>query len=411
MSKKQTIEQAEEEKSALVPLRINDTRRRPYGLCAQAGISTYGMSPGEAWAAWDEYREELRKAKKEGKKTKPLQIAKQPKSARTPIIKETKPPVDRRRMTPKEPPVALPVAKQKPADAPAVPVQAPQTSIRIPSLNARNIEISNSNSMFNRGTVIEKDYQNYANRILSWDIADSKKEQLIATLHKKFEEKLYADSQFVPWTVSGPARYPSQKMNARAERSLKKSAEISEWFDQIEKSVKNSQTQYNDDRRKQKARFEEMNFNRCIENGWYRMGSKDGGLNPTSVANGLAPLAQYDSERFVELYEKYDKELHFRKNTTAAKIYESIKAGTFKGAQPAQKLHESDNLNAYKGKIGSGEERVFIKFVTKPKPQLVYALKSRGYHWNSNEGAWGVPVNKYDAEFVAGIEERYAKYL
>lgn len=407
--KKQKIEQVEEEQAKLVPVRIVDTRRRPYGLCARVGISTQGMTPGEAWAAWDEYREEERKAKKEGKKTKPMQIVKPSKRQSAPPVKEAvKAPADRRRMAPKEPPVA-PIAKPKPkpAEAPAAPVQAPQPSIPIPSLNARNIETANSNSMFDRGTVIEKDYQSYANRILSWDIADSKKEQLIATLHKKFEERLSADSQYVPWTVSGRARYPVQKMQARAERSMKKSVEISEWFEQVEESVANSQRQYQDDRA-WKAKREEEGFKTLLGCGWFHRGGK---LNPTALANGLAPIAHYDSERFVELYEKYDKELHFRKNTTAAKIYESIKAGTFKGAQPAQKLHESDNLNAYKGQIGSGEERVFIKFVTRPKPQLIYALKSRGYHWNSNEGAWSVPVKKYDADFVASIDERYAKYL
>ena len=52
-----------------------------------------------------------------------------------------------------------------------------------------------------------------------------------------------------------------------------------------------------------------------------------------------------------------------------------------------------------------------MKFTTRPKQQLVYALKKRGWHWNSNEQAWSVPVSKYDEEFVKGIDERYKKYL
>ena len=52
-----------------------------------------------------------------------------------------------------------------------------------------------------------------------------------------------------------------------------------------------------------------------------------------------------------------------------------------------------------------------MKFTTKPKPQMIYALKKRGWHWNSLEEAWSIPAEKYDADFVKGIEERYKKYL
>ena len=73
-------------------------------------------------------------------------------------------------------------------------------------------------------------------------------------------------------------------------------------------------------------------------------------------------------------------------------------------------MHETENLNAYRKKIDAGE-RVFLKFTTRPKPQLVYALKRRGWHWNAYEKAWSVPAEKYDAAFVAGIDENYEKYL
>lgn len=129
------------------------------------------------------------------------------------------------------------------------------------------------------------------------------------------------------------------------------------------------------------------------------------------VARALEGVAVHDAKRYTELYEEYDKKYHFRKNTSAAKIYEEIKAGNFNGGKKtAEKLHETENLNAYRKKIDAGE-RVFMKFTTRPKQQLVYALKKRGWHWNSNEQAWSVPVSKYDEEFVKGIDERYKKYL
>lgn len=97
----------------------------------------------------------------------------------------------------------------------------------------------------------------------------------------------------------------------------------------------------------------------------------------TTVATWLTPIAQYDPKRYAELYEKYDKEYHFRKNTNAAKLYDKVKTGEYTGKKPPKKLMESDSYNAYRKTIQSGE-RVFMKFTTKPKPQLIYALKSAG---------------------------------
>lgn len=83
--------------------------------------------------------------------------------------------------------------------------------------------------------------------------------------------------------------------------------------------------------------------------------------------------------------------MRFRKNSTAAKLYDGIQNGTYKGIKPPKKLYESDSYNAYRKNIQSGE-RVFLKFTTKPKPQMIYALKKRGWHWNALENAWSVPV-------------------
>jgi len=173
------------------------------------------------------------------------------------------------------------------------------------------------------------------------------------------------------------------------------------WFEKIEESVRESKRQYEDTSAKDAKRAEE-HFKEALARGWF--------TSPTTIANALTPIAQYDPARFVELYDEMDKKYRFRKNTTAAKIYDKIKAGTYQGAPKAQKLLETDNLNAYRKRIDAGE-RVFIKFTTRPKPQLIYALKKRGWHWNALESAWSVPVDKYDKEFVASIDDRYEKYL
>ena len=61
-------EEKEEQATQLRMLQVkSDLRRRPYGLLEGVGMSTSGMSPREAWAAWNAYRKEERARRKEGK--------------------------------------------------------------------------------------------------------------------------------------------------------------------------------------------------------------------------------------------------------------------------------------------------------------------------------------------------------
>lgn len=57
-----------------------DLYKRPYGLLEGAGISSYGLTPGQAWAAWDAYRRDVAAMKREEKNTpKPKEKEKYPK--------------------------------------------------------------------------------------------------------------------------------------------------------------------------------------------------------------------------------------------------------------------------------------------------------------------------------------------
>ena len=53
----------------------------------------------------------------------------------------------------------------------------------------------------------------------------------------------------------------------------------------------------------------------------------------------------------------------------------------------------------------------YIRFTMKPARQLIVALKSRGWWWNSGKRAWSTYLDRLDKEWVAGISERYAKYV
>ncbi len=367
-----------------------ETYRRPYGLLAKAGISTAGMRPRDAWNAVNELRRAEAAAQRQEKEAK-----KRPKQAKIkPARVENKPKAKEPQKVLHAPPqrLALPLPKNKQKAA-------------VPELSARDREMANNNSMFNRGDGTVNSYKAYADEINGWDISLKQKEKLIAQLKKKFDERLSVDARYVPWTVSGPAGYNAKKMNGLADRAMRTSAEISDWFDKVRENVKRSNQ--NTDDRGAKARQSEEWFNRALQSGWY---NRNGKPDPTQVANGLAEIALYNPKRFAVLYEKYDKQLHFRKNTNAAKLYEKVKTGEYTGLKGPKKLYESDSYNVYRKNIKAGE-RVFINFPVPPKPQMIWALKKRGWHWNDMENAWSVPVDKYDEKFVKGIEENYSKYL
>lgn len=395
--RKQQMALEEEEVPKAVPLRIkSDLRKRPYGLCESVGISTSGLSPREAWAEWNAYRKEERERKKKGKPkdrksgfvpAKPLPHAKERTAPSVPV-----------RAAKTQPAPVVSIAEKKAVTAPPATV----CGVKIPELSAAAISNANNNSMFDRGSSSNAEYQKYVQRIMAMDISDGKKQQLVNELHKRWSKLLSYQAAHVPWTVAGPARYNAKRLD-KSDQIMRTGSEISEWFDRVEKSVENSKRQYRDNSAIEAQRAEE----------WVRRvadGKVFNGVVPQMVADALLEVAPHDPQRFAELYEEYDKQYHFRGNTNAAKVYKSVKAGTFQKAKPAEKLHETDNLNTYRKKIDAGE-RVFLKFTTRPKPQLVYALKRRGWHWNAYEKAWSVPAEKYDAAFVAGIDENYEKYL
>lgn len=401
---KKILKTAEEEEERQIGMK-SDLRRRPYGLLEGVGISTAGMRPREAWETWNEFRKEVR-ARRKAEKTEnsKKKRKKQGSSAAMlhPVLAQPQPVAALPKPSGTPPAAIVPVPK---AAHPApmkreTPSADKKSAVVIPELNRRDIESANSNSFFNRGNISERDYKSYVARVMGWDIADSKKQQIINEIHKRWSRQLSYEAQHVPVMVAGSSNYNAKRLD-KSEQILKGAHEFITWFEKIEKSVEESVRQYKDTSAKD-AKCAENHFRISMERGWL--------TNPTSIANALAPIAVHDPKRFIALYDEYDKKYHFRKNTTAAKIYDRIKAGSYQGAPKAQKLLETDNLNAYRKRIDAGE-RVFMKFTTRPKPQVIYALKKRGWHWNALESAWSIPVDKYDEQFVSSIDDRYAKYL
>ena len=73
--------------------------------------------------------------------------------------------------------------------------------------------------------------------MLSWPIADEKKQKIVDQIYQKCSEKLRHEAMHVSWAVAGPAKYDARKLD-RSDTILRLSSEFVEWFDGLEKQVK-----------------------------------------------------------------------------------------------------------------------------------------------------------------------------
>lgn len=258
----------------------------------------------------------------------------------------------------------------------------------VKELNQELIHRANSNSFGGkRGDISEHEYKLLAEKILSWPISETKKQNLLDKLYQKQSEILKYESQHVSVMVAGPARYNAKKLD-KSDRILSLYHELSEWIKGLEEQIR--QGQVNND--KAGKLLDMIEFCRKSD-------------NPCDPKDYLAELALYDNQTFIRLYEEMYPEYKWRKNSTIAKLYQKSKAGEIKEIRK-EVFFEDDNLTAY-----TEGDRVYIKFVMKPKRQLMVALKSRGYWWNSYAEAWSTYLKKLDKEWIATISVRYAQYI
>ena len=95
----------------------------------------------------------------------------------------------------------------------------------------------------------------------------------------------------------------------------------------------------------------------------------------------------------------------WRPNSKIGQLYKAACAGALKTTEKKE-IYSNADFTAYEMC-----DRVYIKFTLKPQRQLIVALKSRGFWWNSNENAWSTYADKADREWIKTISERYAKYI
>jgi len=260
------------------------------------------------------------------------------------------------------------------------------TMPEIRPLNSDHIHQANYNSMGGtRGDSSARSYEIYCRKVLEWPVSDEKKQSILDNLHKKWSELLSHEARHVSWIVAGPARYNAKKLD-HGDVILRLNSEFVEWFQDLEQQVEAGSRE-----RDKRGRCLAM-IERCEKLG----------ENPMVY---LASLAALDKEKFIALYEELQPKYKWRRNTRVAKLYEAAKAGTLKTIT-LETFFEDANFTAY-----TEGDRAYIRFLMRPKRQLLVALKSRGWWWNSSAGAWSTYLDRLDREWVATISTRYAQYL
>ena len=261
--------------------------------------------------------------------------------------------------------------------------------VSVKALNPELVHEANYNSFGGkRGDISAASYNEYIQRVLSWPISDEKKQKITDQVYSKYSEILRHEARHVSVIVAGPAKYNAKRLD-HSDAILRLSSEFSTWFSGIEKQVKAGE--------KESDKDEVEHLVKRI-----RFADSRPELDPSTM---LAELATKDNAKFIELFEELYPKYKWRKNSNMYKLYVYSREGKIKEVHP-ETFFEDANFTAYmKG------DRAFIRFVMKPKRQLIVALKSRGWWWNSGESAWSTYPDRVDKEWVAGISTQYAKYV
>lgn len=260
--------------------------------------------------------------------------------------------------------------------------------MEIKELNKNMINAANSVSMSGtRGKYRDETYKSCAKEILEWDISDVKKEQLLDTLYKKSMELLNYEASHVSVLVAGPAKYNSKKLD-KSDKIISLSSEFYNWFETLKKQYSKYKNDKTEDQKIIKSIYTMLELN-------------------LDITKRLEELAVLNVKEFIRLYEAFYPSYKWRKNSNIYKMYEAAKEGKLE-EKNEKILFEDDNYKIY-----SKKDRIFIKFIFKVKRQLIFALKKKGFFWNSYEGAWSTYPDRYEKnkEWTENISKLYKEYL
>lgn len=89
------------------------------------------------------------------------------------------------------------------------------SEVKIKELDKSLIHQANSNSMSGkRGDISAHEYEVYCQKVMSWNIPDSRKQKIVDQIYAKWSEQLRHEAAHVSVAVAGPARYNAKKLEA-----------------------------------------------------------------------------------------------------------------------------------------------------------------------------------------------------
>lgn len=261
--------------------------------------------------------------------------------------------------------------------------------LEIKELDKKLIDMANSASFNgNRGDLSEESYKSYINEVLNWNILETKKQKILEQLYTKYSKILEYEAQHISVIVAGPAKYNSKKFD-KSDKILQLTHEFCEWFDDLKKQIQKSKKE---DSKEEKAKYIIGRIKRLLQLG----------LDPTK---DIMSLSTIDNKKFIEIYEELESKFKWRKNSNIYKLYQKSLNGEVKEIKK-EIFFEDENLIAF-----IENDRAYIKFIMRPKRQLIVALKSRKWWWNSYKKAWSTYLERLDKDWVSNISEKYTKYV
>lgn len=257
--------------------------------------------------------------------------------------------------------------------------------MEIKQLNETLIERANNNSFFShRGDHAKSYYERNINTILSLPISDEKKEKYCEKLYNLHSKLLNYESQHVSVMVAGGSNYDAKKLD-KSEQIFKLNNEISNFIEDLKEQTSKSEPKSEVEKLSDSIKY------------FYAMKC------PSLANTDWKKLVKIDKIAFIELYKSLDTIYGIKKNTVPYKLYMSLDEIE---EQKYEIVFEDQNY-----KLFVEGERAYISFILRPQRQLIVALKSRGWWWNSRKSCWSTYIYKLDKEWASNLSEKYKKYI
>ena len=293
-------------------------------------------------------------------------------------------------------------------------------------LNQSAINTANNQSMFNAGDTIAKE----ARRVYRAGLAEiygaieepnAEQERIISEraaswrelCEKSFNDEISRRASWVPWSVCGPANYPAERMNKRADRAMQAAGEwdekrarfLNNTLSMLRKAVpvadiiaeyrsgKNSEPIASDDPaapEKLAARIEylkELHEEGKARNAYYRKHHTMKGYKDLTDAQAEeldaaidkaflyhVPYAPYEVSNNLQNIKRLEGRL-----TEISRAREERETGSV----PADETGEG-----FRVIYSAADCRINIKFDGKPDAETRAVLKSNGFHWSPRELHW-----------------------